>query len=117
MIKNYLTTKKQHQESSHGGTGPVELFEIWQNSDFESNIDFIDRVVIPPGSTIGFHKHGENEEMYIVLEGTGSMKIEDEEVAVKKGDMILNPASGRHGLTNNSDKNIDLLVLQINVAA
>ena len=115
MIKNFLASEKQHQQGSHGGIGPVELFEIWQKSDFESDIDFIDRVVVLPGSTIGFHQHGMNEEMYILLEGTGLMKIGDDEVVVKKGDMILNPAGGRHGLTNNSEKNIDLLVLQVSI--
>jgi mannose-6-phosphate isomerase-like protein (cupin superfamily) len=116
MIKNYFTAKKQSQESSHQGTGAVDLYEIWGNSDFQSDIDFVDRVVVPPGSTIGFHKHGENEEMYIVLEGKGLLKIEDEEVTVNKGDMILNPAGGRHGLVNNSAGNIDLLVIQVRIS-
>ena len=115
MIKNFLTTEKQRQETSHGGTGAVDLYEIWGNSDFRSNVDFIDRLVVPPGSTVGFHKHGKNEEMYIVLEGTGLMKIENEEIAVVKGDMILNPMSGRHGLVNNSSEDIDLLVVQVNI--
>jgi mannose-6-phosphate isomerase-like protein (cupin superfamily) len=115
MIKNFLTSNKQLQESSHEGTGAVELYEIWQNSDFKSNIDFFDRVVVPPNSTIGFHEHGENEEMYIVLEGKGLMKIEEDEVTVGKGDMILNPAGGGHGLINNSGKNIDILVIQIGI--
>ena len=115
MIKNYLTTKKQRQKSSHGGTGAVDLYEIWENSDFKSDVDFFDRVVVPPGSTVGFHKHGKNEEMYIVLEGTGLMKIENKEISVSKGDMILNPVGGRHGLVNNSSENIDLLVVQISI--
>jgi mannose-6-phosphate isomerase-like protein (cupin superfamily) len=113
MIKNFLTTYKQTQENSHDGKGVVNLYEIWCNSDFKSKVDFIDRVVVPPGSTIGFHKHGENEEMYVVLEGQGLMKIENDEVTVGKGDMILNPAGGRHGLINNSRENIDILVVQI----
>ena len=50
-----------------------------------------------------------------MLEGNGLMNIEDEEVTVSKGDMILNPAGGRHGLVNNSAENIDLLVIQINI--
>lgn len=115
MIKNFLTTNKQIQESSHDGKGPVNLFEIWSKSDFSSKIDFIDRVVVPPGSTIGFHKHGENEEMYVVLEGQGLMNIEGEEIAVNKGDMILNPVGGSHGLVNNSKENTDILVIQVSV--
>ena len=115
MIKNFLDTQKQTQNGSHGGSGPVDLYEIWGKSDFESGVDFIDRVVIPPNTTIGYHKHGNNEEMYIVLAGEGTMTIQGEPVAIKKGDMILNPAFGEHGLVNNSDTNIDLLVIQISI--
>ena len=115
MIKNFLATDKQLQKKSHGGTGSVELYEIWESLDFKCNVDFLDRVVVLPGSTIGFHKHGNNEEMYIILSGNGLMKIEDDEVAVSKGDMILNPAGGRHGLTNNSGQNINILVIQVGI--
>ena len=115
MIKNFLETQKRVQDGSHGGSGPVDLYEIWGKSDFKSDLDFIDRVVIPPHSTVGYHKHGSNEEMYIVLNGEGTMTIQGEPVGIKKGDMILNPAFGEHGLVNTSDTDIDLLVIQVNV--
>ena len=114
-IRNFLHAKRQLQESSHDGQGPVDLYEIWGRSDFESNIDFMDRVVVPPNSTIGYHKHGNNEEMYVVLKGQGTMTINGEPVAVKAGDMILNPAHGEHGLVNDSDSAIDLLVIQVSL--
>lgn len=117
MIKNYLTTDKQTQESSHAGKGPVELYEIWAKADFDSNIDFIDRVVIPPGSSVGYHRHGDNEEMYIVLGGNARMTIDGEQRRVSTGDMILNPAGGAHGLVNDSERDIDLLVLQVGLHA
>jgi mannose-6-phosphate isomerase-like protein (cupin superfamily) len=111
MIKNFCTAEKQLQNSSHGGTGPVDLYEIWGSDNFQSDIDFCDRVVIPPGSTIGYHQHGNNEEMYILLEGEGLMTMDGKKVVVGKGDMILNPADGHHGLVNNSAKDIDLLAM------
>ena len=114
-IRNFLTSDKQAHESSHGGEGPVDLYEIWSGSDFASNVDFFDRLIVPPGSTVGYHRHGENEEMYIFLEGRGTMTIEGEQVPVKKGDMILNPAHGAHGLVNDSDTDIDVLILQVGV--
>lgn len=117
MIKNFLTADKQIQTSSHAGKGVVDLYEIWSGSDFKSDVDFMDRVVVPPGSTIGFHEHGENEEMYVVLEGQGLMTIEDEETVVSKGDMILNPAGGRHGLVNDSSEDIDILVIQVSMGS
>lgn len=115
MIKNFLSATKQLQEGSHGGVGKVELYEIWSQADFKSNMDFFDRVVVPPNSTIGYHQHGENEEMYIILEGEGTMTIDDKTVVIRKGDMILNPKGGKHGLRNNSGSNIDILIVQIAV--
>ena len=115
MIKNYYTAEKQLQQASHGGKGPVDLYEIWGGENFESSIDFLDRVVVPPNSSIGYHRHGNNEEMYILLEGEGLMTTDGKEVVVRKGDMILNPAGGHHGLLNNSTENIDLLVIQVGI--
>jgi len=115
MIKNYLSAKRQTRQNSHGGSGKVGLYEIWEAADFNSSIDFIDRVVVPPASTIGFHRHGDNEEMYILLQGSGRMTIEHQEFAVSKGDMILNTAGGRHGLVNDSDEDIDILVIQVGI--
>ena len=115
MIRNFLDTEKQIQHSAHEGIGSVELYEIWSKSDFLSHCDFIDRQVIPPNSTVGYHKHGNNEEMYIVLEGTGTMTIDNHNVRVKKGDMIKNPPYGAHGLVNDSTANIELLIIQFSL--
>ena len=117
MIRNFYTASKQVQEKSHDGSGSVDLYEIWERADFASNVDFCDRVVIPPGSSVGYHQHGNNEEMYILLAGEGLMTIDGKETVVCTGDMILNPPGGRHGLINNSDVNIDLLVIQVSIKA
>ena len=115
MIRNFLETEKQIQESAHEGVGSVELYEIWGKSDFVGHCDFIDRQVIPPNSTVGYHKHGNNEEMYIILEGSGTMTIDNEEFKVKKGDMIKNRPYGEHGLVNDSNSDIDLLIIQLSL--
>ena len=115
MIRNFLETEKQIQHSAHEGVGSVELYEIWGKSDFASNCDFIDRQVIPPNSTVGYHKHGNNEEMYIILEGSGTMTIDGKKFTVKKGDMIKNQPYGEHGLVNDSNANIELLIIQFSL--
>ena len=115
-IKNFLTAERQQRGSSHGGQGPVDLYEIWGRGDFESSVDFIDRMVVPPGSTVGTHRHGANEEeMYVMLAGEATMTLEGETVTVRRGDMILNPPAGSHGLINDSAAPVDLLVIQVGI--
>ncbi len=50
-----------------------------------------------PGRRIGFgHRHEESEEIYVVLEGSGRFKIEDEIVAVSAKDVVyLQPGAMR----------------------
>ncbi|MEZ9819938.1 cupin domain-containing protein [Shewanella sp. 10N.286.45.A1] len=115
LIKNFLDAKKQSLAKSHDGSGQYDLYEIWNRADFSSNVDFIDRVVIPPNSTVGYHKHANNEEIYIVIEGQGAMNLNGKDISIKKGDMILNQPFGEHGLVNNSDSVIDILVIQVSI--
>ena len=113
MIRNFLDASTKRKISSHEGEGLVDLYELWDRADFKSNVDFMDRVVVPPNATVGYHRHGNNEEMYIVLAGQGTMTIGTEPTTVKTGDMILNPPGGAHGLVNDSDGDIDLLIIQL----
>nr|WP_239480611.1 cupin domain-containing protein [Parashewanella hymeniacidonis] len=115
VIRNFLKAEKQQQHSAHDGIGSVELFEVFGRSDFQSSIDFIDRQVIPPKSTVGYHKHGNNEELYIILSGSGTMTIDGIESKVTKGDIIKNKPFGEHGLVNDSDNDIELLIIQVSM--
>ncbi len=111
MIRNFLNYEKV-LETSHGGVGVVEVQNVFERGDFRGGWDYALRVVMPAGSSIGHHTHGDNEEMYIILKGEGRMLIEDDERRVGAGDMILNRPGGTHGLVNDSDADIELLIVQ-----
>jgi uncharacterized cupin superfamily protein len=52
---------------------------------------------VPPGKTaFPFHYHTANEESLYVLEGTGTLRIGKEEVAVAPGDYVTFPVGPQH---------------------
>lgn len=61
-------------------------------------------IVVPPGKRASpFHCHHNNEEMFLILEGEGTLRFGDAEHPVRKGDIIAAPAGGRataHQLVN-----------------
>ena len=114
MIKNFLEVLKR-PFTPDKGEGEADLYEIWDKSDFVNKVDFICRIVMPPNTSTGYHQHGNDEEIYIILEGKGTMTIEGKEYIIKKGDMIKNPPFGSHGLVNDSNSELDFLVLQLPV--
>lgn len=111
-IRNVLEIEHE-TERSHGGSGLLEKVRAFSSCDFETSLAFIDYVIVPPGTTIGYHKHGDDEEVYFIIEGNGIMRDENSEVAVKKGDVVVNPRNGSHGLYNNSGDNIVILVFDV----
>ena len=71
--------------------------------------------VVPPGKrAYPFHCHHVNEEMFLVLEGRGVVRIGDQEHPIRKGDVIAAPAGGRdtaHQIVNTSDEELRYLMV------
>ena len=63
-------------EGAHGGTGVLEVVQLLGNQegvgfpgnpdDFESDVNFLHRLVLPQGTCIGMHKHVNSEEFYYI---------------------------------------------------
>ena len=58
-------------------------------------------LTLKPGDSIGYHKHINNEDTYIIISGTGIFKDKDgKEVPVKAGDVTIVRKGESHGLAN-----------------
>jgi mannose-6-phosphate isomerase-like protein (cupin superfamily) len=80
-------------------------------------INWIDLVRIPPGHGIGLHTHGtDDEEIYIIVDGTGTMTVEDHSLPVGPGDVAHNPVGGTHGLLNSGSVEMRLVVVGVPAA-
>lgn len=101
------------ESSCHGGDNDVNVFRAFDaKQDDKQKLDFIDFVQIPPASTIGSHKHGDNREWYFILQGKGQMTFCGEQINVEQGDVLVNPEQGEHSLVNHSNQDILLVVIQ-----
>ncbi len=60
-----------------------------------------------------YRYHGANEEAIYVLEGSGMLRVNGEEVSISEGDYAAFPVSveGAHQLVNTSDKTLRYLCL------
>lgn len=58
---------------------------------------------LPPGVATAPHYHPLTEEIYYILEGTGSMRVGDEICEVGPGDAIAIPPGAVHSICTTSD--------------
>ncbi|MEW5717002.1 MAG: cupin domain-containing protein [Chloroflexota bacterium] len=112
LIRNLFDAPYELQ-SIHDGKGRGKNALVFDRADFDTPLKFIRYCELEPGSSIGVHPHGANEEIYIVLSGNGVMTVNDESQAVKPGDVILNKPGWRHGLENTSKEPLKLFVFEV----
>lgn len=98
--------------NEHGGEREIHFRRLWSALDFNSPVDFVDFTVIPPGSTIGWHSHQGNEEMYFIALGTPLVRVEDDLRRLSRGDIALVRSGESHELINDTSSDVEILVFQ-----
>ena len=112
MIRNFYEMEPRLQANCHRGEGTVRIVNIFDK--FDTAMQFFHYTVLPPGASIGLHKHKDDEEFYVVLKGDGEMEVDGTKQAVTAGSVIKNNPFGIHGLRNISDtEDLELLVFEV----
>jgi mannose-6-phosphate isomerase-like protein (cupin superfamily) len=92
---------KLTDEMSHDGHGSVRQAVVASREDVAAACHGIFYVELPPGTSVGEHVHDiDSEEYYLILSGSGRMRLGDEMLDVSDGDLIRNDPGQIHGLTN-----------------
>lgn len=112
MIRNFFSAASALQVA-HAGKGKIKNTQLYNDNDFSTNMRFVIYSELKPGTSIGYHTHQNNEEIYVILDGKGIMSINGEEHEVVAGDVILNKPYWSHGLENNSDTDLKILVFEV----
>lgn len=114
VISSSKLAKTEVQKKCHGGRGQIIFREVFGRENFESNLQHFHETIILPHSTIGYHLHKGNEEIYYIVEGKGTMKVNGKKMVVSTGDAVITHSGGRHGLANTTDKELKILVFECN---
>lgn len=103
----------EYSAGIHGGKGEVGIRMVWQYRDFRTNWGFVAHCLLPPGASMGYHRHERIEECYIVMNGSGRMTVDEETVEVGPNDAVLNRLGGAHGICNHTQEDLELLVMAV----
>ena len=93
-----------------GGKGSVAYRRLLGPSVFYSNWAYVDYYSVPPGASIGAHVHNGVEEVYLVIKGEGTTKVNDETAPLKKGDAVPIKVKDVHSFENTGTGDFDLIV-------
>jgi len=101
---------------AHEGKGTINTVQV-EGQEQGGAFNFIDLTEIPPGNSIGCHTHElDDEEVYIIISGKGSMYSADVFFVVSAGDVIVNPPGGTHALENIGSDTLRIVVLEASIS-
>ena len=81
-----------------------------KNNLFETSRFFCDIYCIEPGQEQKGHVHGEQDKVYIVLEGEGTFQVGAEKRVLGSGQGTMAAAGEEHGVKNHTSQRLKVLV-------
>ena len=94
---------------AHVGLGEILARRLFAHDVFATNFGFVDHAFVPPGRSVGYHRHDAIQEVYVIIDGSGRMKVDDEVGDVTRGDCIPNRIPGSHRIINHTDAPMEYL--------
>jgi quercetin dioxygenase-like cupin family protein len=81
-----------------------------KNNLFQTPRFFCDIYCFESGQEQKGHIHGEQDKVYLVLEGQGTFQVGSEKQVLGQGQGTLAPAGEEHGVKNHTDQRLKVLV-------
>ncbi len=104
-IKDFAMENKELNMVSEG---KVFLHDLLKLTGAEISI-----TSIPANTKAPFlHKHKNNEEIYIVLSGKGTMHIDAQDIEVKEGSIVRISPDAKRSVDNNSNEELIVMCIQ-----
>lgn len=96
----------------HDGSGDLDWTVVLGGTETAGRfVRFIHRDRLPPGVSIGDHRHEDTEEYYYVVAGEGTMTLDGDPIPVAAGDVTAVYPGGIHGLKNTGRGALDFVVI------
>ncbi len=97
----------------HKGAGELHYQALFASEDFNTNLIFLHRGIIPPKGGIGHHFHNQMEEMFVIFTGEAQFTI-DGRTSVLQAPAGAPCRMGRsHAIYNPSDKPVEWMNIAI----
>lgn len=94
-----------------GGKGTVEIKHIFKADEFKGKARLLAEITLPIGSSIGFHQHDQEEEIFYFLSGQGRVDDQGTIKEVNPGDAVLTGGGNGHSVENTGDQPLVFLAV------
>jgi len=111
LFRHSADMTTQQNQNMRGGNGTVTVRHILDPDELSNNGRLFAQLTVPPGASVGLHKHEGESETYVILQGQGRYYNNDESYDIAAGDMARVDDGDRHGIENTGNTPLVLIGL------
>ena len=101
--------EKEIRQRMRGGTGSVEFLHIFRKEELKGKVRLLARLRLSTGSSIGYHMHEGEEEIFYILSGAGVVTEQGVTSTVGPGDAVLTSGGGGHSIENKGAEPLEFI--------
>lgn len=109
MIRTPDAMRAEERAQMRGGQGVTTIRHLFEPAEFGARMRLCAELTLPPGASIGPHTHDGEDEVYVILAGTGELDDGTSKAAVRAGDAVLTGRGETHAIANTGDTPLKLL--------
>lgn len=100
MLRSPKELQLEQAENLRDGQGVITMKHLFKREELTGKARLVAETIVPPGASIGFHRHTHEEEIYFILSGKGQVIDEDEVKEVGPGYAMLTGGGNGHSIIN-----------------
>jgi mannose-6-phosphate isomerase-like protein (cupin superfamily) len=116
MICRASEMKVEVREAMRGGEGAVTIRHYVPEDAFTAGVRLCSQLVLPPGASIGMHRHEQEDEVYILTKGSGVLDDGTVRTRIERGDAVLTGKGESHAICNDGVETLELTAVIIRYA-
>ena len=113
MIRKKEEFISMHYEHMRDGKLYVDAVKFLEAEDAYGAGSFFGHATVPPGGSIGIHRHTGEFEVYYILSGSAKVWDNDEEHILTAGDMMQCRDGDTHGIENVGVDSLEFIAMVI----
>ena len=114
MVREKQDIRERIVKNAQGGRGEVTFYDWLLPEEAPGHGRVFSKLVLPPGSSIGYHTHEGEFEAYYVVSGEATVDDNGTKKVLHPGDMNLCRSGDGHGTENNGTEDLVLMALIMN---
>lgn len=103
--------EREVRERMREGKGSVEITHVFRKDELHGHTRLFARLVLLPGSSIGYHAHENEEEVFYIIGGSARVNDNGVEKTVGAGDAVLTGGGASHSIECVGQEPLELLAV------